>query len=111
MDTSGCSPLNECVLFHVKSRTLIVTDTVFHFDDQCSPSTRLIAKLLSGYNQLRPSLLEKFVTQDKVKVKWSIQQLLTWDFERVIMAHGSMIEQNGKPQFKAGYEWFLEISL
>ncbi|MEH1814424.1 MAG: DUF4336 domain-containing protein [Nostoc sp.] len=111
LDTSGYSPLNECVFFHVKSRTLIVTDTVFHFDDQCSPSTRLIAKLLGGYNQLRPSLLEKFATQDKVKVKWSIQQLLTWDFERVIMAHGSMIEQNGKPQFKAGYEWFLEISL
>lgn len=98
-------------LFHVKSRTLIVTDTVFHFDAQCSPSTRLIAKLIGGYNQLRPSLLEKFATQDKVKVKSSIKQLLTWDFERVIMAHGSIIEQDGKSQLKAGYEWFLEISL
>ncbi|MEH2243170.1 hypothetical protein [Nostoc sp.] len=82
-----------------------------HRDDQCSPSTRLIAKLLGAYNQLRPSLLEKFATPDKVKVKWSIQQLLTWDFERVIMAHGSIIEQNGKPQFKTGYKWFLEIPL
>ena len=111
LDTNGCSPLNECVFFHVKSRTLIVTDTVFHFDDQCSLSTKLIAKLLGAYNQLRPSLLEKFATQDKVKVKWSIQQLLTWDFERVIMAHGSIIEQGGKPQFQAGYEWFLEMPL
>lgn len=111
LDTSGCSPLNECVFFHIKSRTLIVTDIVFHFDKQCSPSTRLIAKLLGGYNQLRPSLLEKFATQDKVKVKWSIQQLLTWNFERVIMAHGSIIEQDGASQFKAGYEWFLEIPL
>lgn len=111
LDTSGRSPLNECVFFHVKSQTLIVTDTVFHFDAQCSPSIRLIAKLLGAYNQLRPSLLEKFATQDKVKVKSSIQQLLTWDFERVIMAHGSIIEQDGKSQFKAGYEWFLEIPL
>ncbi|MEH2162246.1 MAG: hypothetical protein V7K38_14670 [Nostoc sp.] len=67
-------------------------------------------RLRYGYNQLRPSLLEKFATQDKVKVKWSIQQLLTWDFERVIMAHGS-IQQDSKSQFKAGYEWFLEITL
>ncbi|MBD2527834.1 DUF4336 domain-containing protein [Nostoc sp. FACHB-133] len=111
LGTSGCSPLNECVFFHVKSRTLIVTDTVFHFDDQCSPSIRLIAKLLGAYNQLRPSLLEKFATLDKVKVKRSIQQLLTWNFERVIMAHGSIIEQDGKPQFKTGYEWFLEMPL
>ncbi|MEH1827328.1 MAG: hypothetical protein V7L22_18520 [Nostoc sp.] len=111
LGTSGCSPLNECVFFHVKSRTLIVTDTVFHFDDRCSPSIRLIAKLLGAYNQLRPSLLEKFATLDKVKVKRSIQQLLTWNFERVIMAHGSIIEQDGKPQFKTGYEWFLEMPL
>ncbi|WP_375498341.1 hypothetical protein [uncultured Nostoc sp.] len=34
-----------------------------------------------------------------------------WDFERVIMAHGSIIEQDGKSQFKAGYEWFLEMPL
>ncbi len=67
--------------------------------------------MLGAYKQLRPSLLEKFATQDKVKVQNSIQQILTWDFERIIMAHGSIIERDAKPLFKAGYEWFLEISL
>lgn len=106
-DLRGFSPLNECVFYHAKSRTLIVTDTVFHFDEQFSPRTKLIAKMIGAYNQLRPSLLEKFATQDKIKVKHSIQQLLAWDFERIIMAHGSIIEQDAKPLLKAGYEWFL----
>jgi hypothetical protein len=110
-DMKGYSPLNECVCFHATSQTLIVTDIVFHFDEQSSPKTKLIAKMLGAYKQLRPSLLEKFATQDKIKVKRSIQQLLTWNFERIIMAHGSIIEQDAKPKLKAGYEWFLEITL
>lgn len=111
LDISGFSPLNECVFFHKKSRTLIVTDIVFHFDVQTKPKTKLIVKMLGAYKQLRPSLLEKFATQDKIKVQNSIQQILTWDFERIIMAHGSIIKHDAKPLFKAGYEWFLEVSL
>ncbi|WP_339384515.1 hypothetical protein [Oscillatoria sp. FACHB-1407] len=38
----------------------------------------------------------------------SIQRILVWNFERVIMAHGSIIEQDGKRQFQLGYEWFLD---
>ncbi|BAY92113.1 MULTISPECIES: DUF4336 domain-containing protein [unclassified Tolypothrix] len=111
VDINGYSPLNECVFFHARSQTLIVTDIVFHFDEQFPLRTKLIAKMFGNYKQLRPSLLEKLATQDKIKVKRSIQQLLTWDFQRIIMAHGSIIEQNAKPQLKAGYEWFLEITL
>lgn len=112
LDIKGYSPLNECVFFHPQSRTLIVTDLVFHIDNQVASTTiNLLARILGAYNQLRPSLLEKFATKDKFKVKTSIQKILAWDFERVIMAHGSIIEQNAKSQFQAGYEWFLELSL
>lgn len=112
LDINGYSPLNECVFFHAESRTLIVTDIVFHINNQfASPSIKLLTRLLGAYNQLRPTLLEKFATQDKAKVKCSIQQILKWDFERVIMAHGSILEHNAKSQFQAGYEWFLELSL
>lgn len=111
LDIKGYSPLNEWVFFHAKSRTLIVTDLAFNFDINSSLTTQLVAKLLGGYKQLRPSLLEKIATQDKDGVKKSIQQILTWDFERVIMAHGSILEQDGKRQFQLGYEWFLGMSL
>ncbi|MBD2358325.1 DUF4336 domain-containing protein [Tolypothrix sp. FACHB-123] len=110
-DLQGYSALNECVFFHAKSQTLIVTDIVFHFDEKSPPKTKLLAKMLGAYNQLRPSLLEKFATTDKTKVKGSMQQVFSWNFERIIMAHGSIIEQHGKSQLKAGYEWFLEVNL
>jgi hypothetical protein len=108
LDIKGYMPLNEWVFFHAKSRTLIMTDLAFHFDRQSSLSVQLISKVLGGYQQLRPSLLEKIATTDKEQVRQSLQPILAWDFERVIMAHGSIIEQDGKRQFQRGYEWFLD---
>jgi len=107
-DIKGYMPLNEWVFFHPKSRTLIITDLAFHFDRQSSLSAQLMSRVLGGYQQLRPSLLEKIATTDKEQVRQSLQPILAWDFERVIMAHGSIIEQGGKRQFQQGYEWFLD---
>lgn len=107
-DIKGYMPLNEWVFFHAKSRTLIITDLAFHFDRHSSPSAQLISKVLGGYQQLRPSLLEKIATRDKEQVRQSLQPVLAWNFERVIMAHGSVIEQDGKRQLQLGYEWFVD---
>lgn len=110
-DLQGSSLLNECVFFHQVSRTLILTDTAFHFDESFSLTTQLAARLIGSYKKLSPSSLEKFATQEKEKVKQSVQKVLDWDFERVIMAHGSIIDTDAKQKFREGYEWFLDTSL
>ena len=71
-DLKGSSLLNECVFLHQKSRTLVLTDTAFHFDESFSLTTQLAARLIGGYKKLSPSLLEKFATQEKEKVKQSV---------------------------------------
>ncbi|WP_009632501.1 DUF4336 domain-containing protein [Synechocystis sp. PCC 7509] len=103
----GLDIVNEWVFFHAKSRTLILTDIAFHFDNSFPLITQFAARLLGGYNSLSPSLLEKVATIEKTKVKQAVQKILDWDFERVIMAHGSIINSQGKQKFKAGYESFL----
>lgn len=109
--TSGALPLNEYVFFHRASQTLILTDTAFHFDESFPMSTKLVSKIMGGYKKLRPSLLEQLATQEKEKVKKSVQKVLQWDFKRVIVAHGSIVEDDAKKQFQEGYEWFLGESL
>lgn len=32
---------------------------------------------------------------------------LGWDFDRVIPAHGGILETDGKTAFKSDYAWFL----
>ena len=103
--------LNEVVFYHRKSKTLILTDTTFNFDRSFPWLTQLGAKVMGSYDTLRPSLLEKLVIQDKEKVKASVEKIFSWDFQRVVMAHGSIVEDNAKNQLKKGYEWFLNQNL
>lgn len=111
LDVTGAIPLQEWVFLHIRSRTLILTDLAFHFDQTSSRTVRWIARLLGGYQQLRPSILEKIASRDKAQVRRSIQPILDWDFDRVIVAHGSIVEQGGKGDFQRGYEWFLQMVL
>lgn len=110
-DLTGVSLLNEFIFFHSKSQSLILTDAAFAFDETFPLPTRLAARFLRSYQQLSPSLLEKFATKEKDKVKVSIQKILNWDFKRVIVAHGNIIENEAKQKLKQGYEWFLETNL
>ncbi|MEM6754683.1 MAG: DUF4336 domain-containing protein [Cyanobacteria bacterium P01_C01_bin.38] len=107
LDLKGAFPLNEIVFFHRASQTLILTDTAFHFDESFPFTTQLIMRLIGGYKKLEPSILEKLAIREKQKVKNSIQKALEWDFERVIVAHGSILENQGKEKLIQGYEWAL----
>lgn len=107
LGSGGVDALNECVFFHADSRTLILTDAAFHFDGSFPSLTQFVARVTGLYNNLSPSWLERIATRDKEPVKRSVENILSWDFERVIMAHGSIIEQNGKERFREGYEQFL----
>ena len=103
----GFDPLNECVFFHPKSRTLILTDAAFNFDESFPLPIQLITKIGGGYKSLSPSLLEKIATTDKQKVSRAVETVLSWNFERVIVAHGAIVETNGKEKFRNSYERFL----
>lgn len=103
--------MNEFVFFHSESFSLILTDTAFHFDESFPILTQITSRIIGGYKKLSPSILEKLATQEKEKVKQAVKKVLLWDFKRVIMAHGSIIENDAKPKFREGYEWFLNTSL
>lgn len=111
LDLSGASTLNEYAFFHRDSRTLILTDTAFHFDGNFTFKTQLVARLLGIYGKLAPSFLEKLASKETQKVKQSFQKVFEWDFDRVIMAHGSIVEIGAKQKLKQGYEQFLGILL
>jgi hypothetical protein len=108
---NGFDSLNECVFFHAASRTLILTDTAFHFDESFPIITQFASRVIGGYKSLSPSLLERVATKEKDKVRNSVEKILAWDFDRVIVAHGSIIEHQGKQKFQEGYEQFLGCSV
>ncbi len=107
LGSGGIESLNEWVFFHAASRTLIMTDTAFHLDQSFPFVTRLAASVGGSYQRLGPSLIEQVATTDKTRVKASMEKILSWDFERVVVAHGSVVEHDGKAKLAAGYDRFL----
>lgn len=99
--------VNEVVFYHPSSKTLIITDSAFNFDDSFPLVTQLAGRVLGSYQTLKPSRLEKIAVQDKQQLKKSIDKIMAWDFNRVIMAQVKIVETNAKEQLTAGYQWLL----
>lgn len=95
----------ETVFFHEASRTLIVTDCCFHFDESCSPLLRTLARASGGYKRLAPSPVERFGVIDKAAARKTVDEILKWDFVRVVVAHGGVVEDDAKTRFRDGFTW------
>ncbi|MEM7762100.1 MAG: hypothetical protein AAF298_28885 [Cyanobacteria bacterium P01_A01_bin.40] len=99
--------VNEIVFYHPQTKSLIITDSAFNLDDSFPLATQIVGRLMGSYQVLKPSWLEKVAIKNPQLLQQSITQVMTWDFERVIMAHGKIVEDNAKEQLAAGYQWLL----
>lgn len=98
------SMTNEVVLLHRPSRTLVVTDLVFHFSQRAPWLTRAAMTCLGGYPGCRMTLLER-VGFDRARARVEIAALLALDFDRLIMAHGEIIETGGRAALAEAARW------
>ncbi len=104
---TGPSPLHEVAFCHTPSRTLILTDSAFHFDASAPWLTRWITRIGGGYGRLEPTILERLATSDRGSLLVAMRAVLRWDFERVIVAHGAVLESGGKQALTRAYSSFL----
>ena len=105
---SQIKTVNEIVFYHPSTKTLIITDSAFNFDRSFPLITQFAARIIGSYQQLKPSWLEKIAVRDKQKARRSIERILNWDFERVIMGHGKIVEIDAKRQLTIGYRWLVD---
>ena len=108
---TGPSPLHEVAFCHTPSRTLILTDSAFHFDASAAWLTRLITRFGGGFDRLEPTILERLATSDRASLARAMQVVLQWDFDRVIVAHGAVVEDGGKEGLTRAYGAFLDGAL
>ena len=98
---------NEVVFFHRPSRTLILCDLAFNFGPRAAAPTRLLMKLLRSHGRFGPSTLDPLLIRDRSAARRSLERILAWDFDRVVVAHGEILESGGRDALRAGYSWLL----
>jgi hypothetical protein len=98
---------NEVVFFHRASRTLIMCDLAFNFGPRTAAPTRLLMTLLRSFGRFGPSTLDPLLIRDRRAARLSLERILGWDFDRVVIAHGDVLESGGREALRRGYSWLL----
>ena len=98
---------NEVVLFHKPSRTLVVTDLVFNLPRTAPWLTRFAMWCACGYPGCQTSLLERVGMKRKI-ARQEIKAILDFGFERIIMAHGDVIEHDARDAFTHAWRWLIK---
>ncbi|MDH3656217.1 MAG: DUF4336 domain-containing protein [Myxococcales bacterium] len=97
--------LNETVFFHRPSRSLIVADVLENFETSAHWPTRAYLKLGGIHGKPGLSLPLRMVFRDKKRARRSIDEVLSWDFDRIVLAHGDVIESGGRDILRNAYTW------
>ena len=104
----GCPAMNELVFLHAKSRTLILTDLAFNIQHANSLITRIFLRINGALGHFGPSRLAKaFFMKDRPQVRAGIEQLLAWNFDRVVVSHGEVLETGGSKALRESYDRLL----
>jgi len=98
---------NEVVFLHRASRTLLLCDLAFHFGPRTHPVTKLLMRLVRSYGRFGPSTLDPLLIRDRRAARESLERILAWDFDRVVVAHGEILEHGGREALREGYAWLL----
>jgi len=101
--------LDEVEFYHRPSRTLIVTDILQRHDPTHDGWFWRMVKRVAGV--LAPDgglpLDLRWTTTGHAAARQSIETVLGWDFDRVILAHDLIVESGGKALLAQKFRWLM----
>jgi hypothetical protein len=104
----GSSLYDEIDFLHKPTRTLILTDLCFNIPVDRSLMTRLMAGMLGVLGRFNYSKTFKLTLKDREAARGTLERILSWDFDRVIISHGDILETGGKEAVRRSFAWLLE---
>jgi hypothetical protein len=94
----GTRIMREVAMFHRASRTLILVDLIENFTD-ATPHTGGALKfwfkfVLRMWNNPRPAPEYRMGWRNRAAAAQSLRRILAWDFERIVLSHGDLIDRD-----------------
>jgi hypothetical protein len=100
---------DETDFFHPATRTLVLTDLCFNIPPNRGWSTRLWARALGVLGRLSVSRSFGWTIRDRAAASASLQRMLEWDFDRVLLTHGDLVESAGRAAFERAVAPFARM--
>ena len=108
----GTRVMREVAMFHRASRTLILVDLIENFSD-ATPHIGGALKfwfkyVLRMWNNPRPAPEYRMGWSDRQAAAKSLRRILAWDFQRIVLSHGDLIDRNARAVAAAAWNGILE---
>lgn len=106
------SYMTEVEFFHLPSRTLVLTDLIENFEADKLPSTlhRWLTRLAGAQapHGSMPRDMRLTFARQRQALKASVETMIGWQPERVIIAHGRWFETGGAAALRRSFSWLLK---
>ncbi len=97
----GMPAINEAVFVHKSTRTLIVTDFCFNLVNAKGLGAWIILNLFGTYRQFGVSKFFARYVKDRTAFEKSVKNLFTYDFEKIVVGHGEIVQEKAKEKLLA----------
>jgi len=99
--------LDEVVFLHRRSRTLIVTDLIQRHDRGAQSWFWWVVKIWAGVlgDEGGTSRDLRWTFRDRAAARQCAAKILEWDFDRLIISHGTCVRENAKDVVKRALAW------
>lgn len=98
----GIPALDEVVLFHHASKTLVVADTLMNIHAR-SFGQRLYARLSDVLERPNVPRLARMMLRDKGAARRSVERILDLTPSRLVLAHGQVVERISSSELRAAF--------
>lgn len=95
--------VQEVVFLHRASRSLIVGDICFNIPPSASLRTRLWAFGPRLRPRIGPPPALRILAGRRTETQHSLDRILIWDFERIVVGHGDIVERDGPHALATGW--------
>ena len=99
----GIPRINETAFLHRASRTLILTDLVFNLGPEMPLLSRVLLRLNDCYCKFGTSRLVRAFIKDDAALRASLDHILAWDFDRLVLSHGRNLETGAKDALRTAF--------
>lgn len=98
--------LGECALYVAPAKTLVVADLVHHVGRPDGVWTRFYTKTMGFYDRVALSKALRFTSfSDRAAARRSLDTLLAFPFERLVVGHGTPLVVGARDALAAAYDW------
>jgi hypothetical protein len=97
--------LDEVYFFHFKSRTLIFGDFIQNYPPNRKRRLATFLQRLAGVSGVGVPVDVRLSFVNRALARASLEKMLSWDFDRLIVAHGEVVQSDAKTQVRRAFAW------